>query len=202
VTISTITRLLILVGAAFAAWALWLIEVCWVKGWPGLAWLTGFNWSSLPVCALIAILADYFLNDQTRFFGKIRFFITAFLISTTAFSLARWSVFHLFSGNWTNGGQLGTFLVLLAAIFLVTVGLPLAANRWLRPIHRFTSLLLLRALLLVLPLSFATIHAFPALNGSTDQLHSIKMGYPVLWTVLLIPIALRLGRKLYSPEVP
>jgi len=36
---------------------------------------------------------------------------------------------------------------------------------------------------------------FPAVNGSTDQIHAIKMGYPVFWTALLIPVAMGLGRK-------
>jgi hypothetical protein len=52
-----------------------------------------------------------------------------------------------------------------------------------------------RRLILVLPLSFTTIRMLPALNGSTDELHSIKMGYPVFWAALIVPLALRIGRK-------
>jgi hypothetical protein len=38
--------------------------------------------------------------------------------------------------------------------------------------------------------------AFPALHdGMHDEMLPIKMGYPVLWTALLVPLALRLGRK-------
>ena len=37
------------------------------------------------------------------------------------------------------------------------------------------------------------------LNGSTDEIHAIKMGYPVFWTALLVPSALRLGKKANPP---
>jgi len=39
---------LVVVAGAFAAWGLWMGEVIWVKGWAGLAWLEGFNWSPFP----------------------------------------------------------------------------------------------------------------------------------------------------------
>jgi hypothetical protein len=44
-------------------------------------------------------------------------------------------------------------------------------------------------------LSFITVAEFPALNGGTSEIDATKMGYPVLWTALLVPLALRLGRK-------
>jgi hypothetical protein len=84
---------------------------------------------------------------------------------------------------------------------LVSTGLTLVVNRRLAAIHCWTGLLLAAALLLVMPLSVATIKIFPALNGSMDEIHSIKMGYPVFWTTVLVPVALRLGRK-KRPEPP
>jgi hypothetical protein len=55
------------------------------------------------------------------------------------------------------------------------------------------------ALAAVLPLSFATVRFFPTLNVSNDEIHSIKMGYPVFWTTLLVPFAWQLGRKNKCP---
>ena len=78
---------------------------------------------------------------------------------------------------------------------LVPTLFPLISNRWLDPTYRRTPLYLVVALILVLPLSFATIRLLPALNGSTDEIHAIKMGYPVFWTALLVPSALWLGKK-------
>ena len=41
----------------------------------------------------------------------------------------------------------------------------------------------------------ATILVFPAISGDTDIIHSIKVGYPVFWTTVLVPVAMRLGHK-------
>ena len=86
----------------------------------------------------------------------------------------------------------GTLVVIGLA---VSVGLVAAASRWLAPLHIWTTVVVTVALLLVLPLSVITVMAFPALHGETDEIHAVKMGYPVLWTALLVPLALRLGRK-------
>lgn len=65
--------------------------------------------------------------------------------------------------------------------------------------HFWAAILLALAFLAVLPLSFATIKHLPAINGSIDQIHSIKMGYPVFWSALLTPLAVYLGQK--RPEL-
>ncbi|HYR85045.1 MAG TPA: hypothetical protein VE422_13265 [Terriglobia bacterium] len=109
--------------------------------------------------------------------------------------IARWAAFELFSGGISGGTGLSAVIVLLLAGLIVSLGLTLAANRWLVPLHYWTGILVAVGLLLVLPISIATIKVFPALNGSTDQIHSIKMGYPIFWTAVLVPIAMRLGRK-------
>ena len=51
-----LVRVVLLVAGAFAACGLWLGEISWVKGWQGLAWLSGFNWSAFPISILIVSL--------------------------------------------------------------------------------------------------------------------------------------------------
>jgi hypothetical protein len=185
-----VIRFLLFLGGAFAAWCLWLTEVLWVKGWAGLVWLSGFNWSALPICALIVIMASYFVTAHTRWSKRMMFFGVGWVITVGAFAIARWAAFELFSG-----AGLGAAIFLLIAGLIVAMGLAISANRWLAPLHYWTGILVGVALLLVLPLSVATIRMFPAFNGSTDQIHSIKMGYPIFWTAVLVPLAMRLGRR-------
>ncbi len=118
-----------------------------------------------------------------------------FVITIAAFVIARWAVFELLSGAIPSRAGLGAAIALVVAGLIVSAGLTVSMNRWLVPLHYWTGILVAVGLMLVLPLSFATIRVFPAFNGSTDEIHSIKMGYPVFWTAVVVPVALRLGRK-------
>jgi hypothetical protein len=182
-------------AGAFAAWGLWLAEIHWVKGWAGLAWLSGFNWSALPACALIVVMASYCVTAHARWAHRAMFLGVAWVIAVSAFAMARWAAFELFAGGFPGREVPGPGFVLLIAWVIVPVGFTIAGKRWLAPLHYWTGTLVAIGLLLVLPLSFATIKVFPAFNGSTDQIHAVKMGYPVFWTAVLIPVAMGLGRK-------
>lgn len=190
----------LLLGGAFAAWSLWLAEVCWVKGWAGLAWLSGFNWCVLPICALIVITASYFVTMHAKWSERMIFVSVGWAITVIAFAVARRATFELFSGGISGRAGVGAAIVLLIAGLIVSAVLTISANRWLVSLHYWTGILVAVGLMLVLPLSVFTIRIFPALNGSTDEIHSIKMGYPIFWTAVLVPIALRLGRKGAGPE--
>ena len=182
-------------AGVFAAWGLWIADVWWVKGWAGLAWLSGFNWSAFPICLLIVIMSSYLVAKHIRVSERIIFVGFGCLITIAAFAMTRWAAFELFAGSISVRPGLEAIVVLVIAGLIVSVGLTVSANRWLAPLHYWTGILVAVGLFLVLPLSFGTIKIFPAFNGSTDQIHAVKMGYPVLWTAVLIPIALRLGRK-------
>jgi hypothetical protein len=192
---SKVIRLSLLVGGALVAWGCWLAEVLWVKGWPGLAWASGFNWSALPACALVVVIASYFVTAQAGWPDRSMFLGVGWAIAVSAFAMARWALLELFAAGFPGRALPVPGFVLLIGWVIVPAGLTLAGRRWLAPLHYWTGALVAIALLLVLPFSFATIKVFPAVNGSTDQIHAIKMGYPVFWTALLIPVAMSLGRK-------
>jgi len=186
---------LLLVGGAFAAWGLWLAEVLLIKGWGGLAWLSGFNWSALPICVLIVVVTGHIVNAHARWAEKMKFIGAGFVVTLVAFAITRWTCFQLFWGGLPDTTDRRPFVILIATWLGMSVALSLLASRWLAPLHRWTGILVALGLALAMPLSFLTIKVFPAVNGSTDQIHAIKMGYPVFWIALLLPLAMRLGRK-------
>jgi hypothetical protein len=186
-------RASLLIVAAFVAWGLWFGEVCWVKGWAGLAWLDGFNWSALPICAVIVVTSSFVVSPGAAWRERTLFVLFGFVLTVGTFVAGRQAMFEIGSA-WVFPFY-DPFVTLAAAGLAVSVGLTAAAGRWLAPVHVWTVVAIIAALILVLPLSFMTIAVFPALNGDTDDIHAIKMGYPVLWTALLVPLALLLGRK-------
>jgi hypothetical protein len=192
---SNVTRLSLLPLGALVSWGLWIAEVCWIKGWTGLAWLSGFNWSTVPISALIVTVASYVVVSRTPRSARMSFIGVGWIVTLAAFAIGRQASFELFSGP--VAGRQGHFAVIVLAStgIILSVCLVGSASRWLRPLHYWTTILVAVGFVLVLPLSFVTIRVFPAFNGSTDQIHAIKMGYPVFWATLLVPIALFLGRK-------
>jgi hypothetical protein len=186
-------RASLLILTALIAWGLWLGEVCWVKGWAGLAWLDGFNWSALPICAVIVVTSSCVVSPDVGWRQRIPFVLFGFVVAAGAFVAGRWAMIEIGSA-WVFPFY-DPLITLAAAGLAVSVGLTAAASRWLAPVHVWTALVVIVALVLVLPLSLITIKVLPALSGDTDDIHAIKMGYPVLWTALLVPLALRLGRK-------
>ena len=190
-----LTHFSLLVGGVLAAWGLWLAEVCWIKGWAGLAWLSGFNWSALPICAVILTTASYGVSERVAWRERMIFIAVGWVIALAGFALTRWAAFDLFSRNLGPTVRWEPFIAAALAGSLVSAGLTFAANRWLAAMHYWTGFLLAAGLLVVMPLSIATIKMVPALNGSVDEIHSIKMGYPVFWTAVLVSVALCLGRK-------
>src|SRR5262249_37610769 len=120
------------------------------------------------------------------------------VIAVAAFGLARWVAFELFSrslGLPPTFGWQPFIAAAVAGLLLVSAGLTLAANRRPAAMHYWTGFLLAARLLAVMPLSIATITIFPTLKGNTDEIPSIKMGYPVFWTAVLVPLRCALGAK-------
>jgi len=117
------------------------------------------------------------------------------ILAVAAFAALRWATFALFSEMMIGTLWQAPVAVIVLSWVIVAVGLAVLANWCLTSLHVWSAALLALGLILVLPLSFATIRIFPALNGSTDELHSIKMGYPVFWAALIVPLALRIGFK-------
>src|ERR1043165_44534 len=189
-------RFVLVIAGALAAWGLWLGEVVWVKGWAGLEWLSGFNWSALPICLLIVVISSFFLTTQCAWLGRIKFVGAGSVLTVGGFVAIRSAAFELFSGGAPGSPTVWIAAsIVIGSVFIVAIGLAVFANLWLVPLHAWTGVVVAIGLFLTIPLSFMTIAYFPALNASTDELHAFKMGYPVFWGAMLIPLALELGRR-------
>src|SRR5262245_55272756 len=91
-------RLCLLLAGALVAWALWMAEIFWVKGWAGLTWVHEFSWSAVPICALIAILCSYFVAAQASLAHRSLFIVSAFAMILAAFTIGREAAIDFFVG--------------------------------------------------------------------------------------------------------
>jgi hypothetical protein len=192
------TRVLLLTLIAVVSNALWLGEVCLVKGWAGLRWLDGFNWSSIPISVLVAVACVVVLPKLRRNARPSLFVVLMSALTLATFALTRYILMSLMGRTYFVTGELSSHaatavLLLILCGLALSFGVVLLAARFLAPLAGWTVICVALAVLLALPLAVGSIAIVPAINGATDAIHAVKMGYPVFWAVFLVPLALRAG---------
>lgn len=182
-------------GLGLFSFACWLCEIVLVRGWEGLRWLHGFPLAAYPVCLCVslAVLVTAAWRRRVTLARGATFVVAATLISLLAFTIARdWflrSRWIAFSGP----SAMDVVLSPLLSIALTAAGFHLLVRLLLGKISRLYALLVVAALALTEGASFVTILAIPAVNGSRDGIHSVKMGYPTFWVTVLLAAATALG---------
>ena len=161
--------------------------------------LKDFNWAAVPICVLIAGVCALYVNPTYDEPKRLPFVLWASGMFFVAFTISRQEIFDSFSVwpvsiavTWLVGGWL--LGVILCAV-IVSAGLAWLTNRFLAPVHDWISVCLVGTLILILPISCATIGIAPEYPGvgADPFTESIKRGYPAFWTALLVPLVLQLG---------
>jgi hypothetical protein len=204
---STKLQVFLVVLIAVFANALWLGEIVWIKGWAGTNWLKGSMGSALLICLLVPVavllMVDRFQRlPPTKISG---FVLISAIVLMICYEITRASLFrihalgfldHLMQGHLRQ--NLSDFAVLAGIPFAIALAgliLPVILNLMIQPMKRTAFFYFVGAFLLTVPASLVSIHIFPALDGSTDYIHAVKMGYPAFWTVLLTAVAAGLSRQ-------
>lgn len=184
---TVIMRLGIIAAAALIAWRLWCIGIAG----EGLTWLQGFQWGAVPVSVMIAIACTAAVTRDNRPTRLLLFVVSASAICFAAFTAGRTELYDVFGGFTANVAP----LIRLALYGIaVSIGLPWLASRFFRPLHWWTALVVAGALMLAAVLAGLTVAYYPG-DRHADLFNAIRLGYPVLWTALLLPAALRTGIK-------
>ena len=191
--IEALARAAAVLAAALAAWAAWYAGIGWFNGREGIEWLDGFQWGALPACAAIAVACAAAVARDDSPLRLVAFIAAATALSFAAFAGAREEI-HTFH-SYIFMPPAPAHLVWLALYwFCVSAGLIWLANWLLAPMRRRAALYLAAALALAPYFAYLPVSVFPA--GRHDDIYNaIRLGYPVFWTAILVPAALRLGRK-------
>ena len=188
-----LARFATVLAAALAAWGLWYLGIGWFNGSEGLEWLHGFQWGALPASAAIALACAVAVARDWRPLRHSAFAVLATALCLAAFAAVRDELYWLESSMFMPPSAApGIRLALYCAC--LSGGLAWLADRFLAPMRWWTALYLAAALALTLPLASLTVTEFPG-ERHGDLYNAIRLGYPVLWTAILVPAALWLGRK-------
>jgi hypothetical protein len=200
-------RLLLVLGLSLAALGLWLAEVALIKGWTGSRWLGDFLWSSAALAVLVpaAALAVTENRAQKSTAFLIVWVAALALVLLPCIQIARLSLRVIHTPGvmlfLAVGRELREILEPAAAlalpliVVLASLAIYVAVHRFLQPLRRWTIAYLIAGFLLVMPLSLLTIRIFPALDGKTDSVSAVKMGYAAFWCVLLVAAAVWAGAR-------
>lgn len=201
-----LVAVLVITGLGVLSSAAWLGEVVLLKGWDGLRWLEGYPSASFVgvACVALSVLVPIHVKHRISVGRASLFVAIAFAIGWFSFDLARSCLYELHSPSaafmalsmdpsmawhftFRNLAGLASAALLSAVGFTVAVRLFLARVSW------WMAGLFLAAIALVMPVSMLTILVVPALNGKTDYLYVVKMGYPLFWTNILMGLVGWLG---------
>ncbi len=188
-----IGRASMVVVAAALAWGTWCAGIAWFNGWEGLNWLRGFQWGAFPVCVVIAAASAVAVTRDHDAVRRSIFILLASGLCLGAFAAARSELYAMYSCGLEPAGA-GPYIRLALYSIAVVAGITWLARWLLTPLAWWTALCLAGALLLALPLALATVAVFPG-DRHPDFFNAIRLGYPVLWTALLVPFALWCGVK-------
>jgi hypothetical protein len=206
----TVLAILALGGLSCAAW---LAEVALLKGWEGLRWLESYPnaaFVGIP-CVVLSVVLPILISRRTKPRHVALFVASACLVAWLSFSLARNALLELHSTSaaWmVLAGERAMALTftlrhlgaLVSAGVLAALGFTVAMRIFLAHVGWWTAGLFLLAIALVMPMGKLTILVMPALNGQTDYLHVVKMGYPLFWTNVLMGLASWLAVRAAVPH--
>ncbi len=191
--IEALARVAAVLAAALAAWAAWYAGIGWFNGSEGIEWLNGFQWGALPACAAIAVACAAAMARDYNLPRLLAFIAAATALSFAAFAGARDEIYAFHSYVFMPPAPAHS--VWLALYWLcVSAGLAWLANRLLAPVRWRAALYLAAGLILAVYFAYLTVSIFPA-GRHEDMYNAIRLGYPAFWTAILLPAALRLGRK-------
>jgi hypothetical protein len=194
-------RFLLVILIAVLANVLWLGEIVWIKGWAGTRWLSGQMWASVFVCMLVptATLLTVRKDRGGRPIKMIGFVLITGAVLMICYEIVRDSLYSLHSVGFLalllQGDLLQDLkdLAVLAgipfAVILASLTLHVMLHVLIQPMKKTALFYFAGAFLLVGPASVASVLVLPALNGSTDYIHAVKMGYPAFWSVICAALA-------------
>jgi hypothetical protein len=201
----------VILAAAFLAVGIWRAEIFLIRGWFNQplddrfpwSWEHGFNWAAVSICTLIASVCAFVARPARGVTRLTAFLVCASAMFLTAFVTSKAALDDFFAFAFSHGIGPPAGLIALLPMALsgvaVSVALPLLARWLLAPVRMWTMFALAATLLLVTPLSALTYRLLVDCLQCMG-INDIKLGYPVFWTALLVPLVLHLGSKSPRPE--
>jgi hypothetical protein len=203
------------IALGLAAQQIWFWEIILIKGWAGLQWTgppymgVGLMTILIATALMVAASADeHFPSDTPRRLAFI--FLTSLLLSLILLATAivlmlglNPRTFVLLCVDSVIACIIMNLIVFPGALAALVFATGMTIRSLLHEfaaaitIHPFRNIVL--ALLLMPPAAIVTIQVFPAISGSRDYIHAVKMGYPAFWSVVLLAMAVARSRRGTTP---
>lgn len=175
---------------------IWQAEILFLVGWDGLQWLKQELLSILPISLIISIVSVIFPIQKLKKENSAKLYLcilSMFLLLVFSFYSSKGAITSLMYIDHLLivKGEFDLIVIyalskLVISLLLASFGVAIIYSMYIKSSILKTSIIILVALLLMPILSILTIKIIPAINGSTDYIHSVKMGYHIFWTSFAI----------------
>ncbi len=205
----------VVIALGLTAQQIWFWEIILIKGWAGLNWtgppFVGAGMMTILIAVALVVAAsrkDVFRSGTP---DRMVFILIAsgllfviFLVTAGVLMLGHDPrPFMLLCIDSAIACLIAYLLTVLGPLVALTYAAALTIRNLLRRFGAALSVRPLRnivvALLLMPPVSILTIEIFPAISGSRDYIHAVKMGYPAFWSVVLLAMAVARSSKKSAP---
>lgn len=185
-----VTPLLISIGLAGLALAVWLGEITLRLSWEGFQWLLAFHYSVFVIAALVVIayLVPFYLLSR---FSTQRLLAAAtelYFVVLASYFLEKAVLLTLYSQLYGFFNKDWLLLIQVLVLVLTSFSFYFITQRWLQSLRSQQVLVIGLGFLLPVPLSIFTIYIIPGFSTGRWLADALKMGYPFFWTVLLMGI--------------
>ncbi len=195
------TLLLIMLLAVLSN-ALWLLEVLFVSGWEGIAWLSlrlHYGALAAALCAVFAYLLPFRTLRNAAWANLGIAALEIYPAALIAFFLAKTLLFSLYTRFY---GYLNSNLLLLLlglVVLLISFSIHFVTKGQLHRVRWGHGFFVAAGIVTVVPLSMLSVQMLPGFGTGITFVDAVKMGYPFFWIVVMMGL-LGIRTASWQPE--
>ena len=173
--------------------SVWLFEILKIKSWYGLNWLSGQLYSPYiaTLIAVFAFMTPFIFNKQTTTKKIILAIIILYAANMLCFEAGKQLCYAMYCSFCFRTSKDSIFLFTIATTLFAFLGFAywFVTNKLIKKNKNINMLTITLLALAVIPLSLLTIQVNTGFGTNTDWIDSVKMGYPIFWTITALGLS-------------
>jgi hypothetical protein len=173
---------------------LWLFEIVGIKGWYGLGWLSQGQLYTPFIATLLVVISfliPFILSRKTTLVKVSFSIVILYAVSIISFLTGEQLLHGIYCKLcfWTTGDMVMIYVKAFVIFTFTGIAYGFVTNRFIKKNKSINKIMIIGMLLMVIPLSLATVTLFPGFGRGIGWVDAVKMGYPVFWTTFLLGVS-------------
>ena len=181
----------------------WLYEVINMIGWYDIGWIYNMRLSPFAGASLAAMSFITPFSKQKKYSIRklLAIFLLLLVMCLVCYEIGKWICYSLFCRHCLWSPVEFLLLIILGVVLHIFSGtvIWLITRKWIGCIKVKALFYIIFFLLLIVPMSIITIQLIPGLGHQNGWVDTVKMGYPVFYSITVMGISGLFLNKLTSP---